>query len=398
MGHLDWSRVMSNGRRRRRVAVLGSTGSIGRQTLDVIRWFPDRFEIVGLAAGRYSDLFHAQVEEFRPALVAVGDGTTRGPRLPDGVLTGADGVATVATAADADVVVVAASGGAGLVPTLAAVARGKVVALANKEALVMAGGLVTEMARKSGARILPIDSEHSAIWQCLQGEGELTQWRSRVRSLILTASGGALRDLPLDQLDHVTPEQVLAHPTWQMGPKVTVDSATLMNKGLEVMEASWLFGLPLDRIKLLLHRASIVHSMVEFVDGTIKAQLGVPDMRVPIQYALSYPERLEGRAEPLDLAKAGPLVFEEIDLERYPCLRLALESARLGRSYPAALSSANETAVRLFLEGEISFGKIPVLVEKVMSSHRPVDVESLQVVLEVDRWARETCLALARDM
>ncbi len=387
---------MSAGRRRRRVAVVGSTGSIGRQTLEVIRWFPDRFEVVGLAAGGYGELFRSQLSEFRPRLAAVGNAGQEA-ELPAGILRGTAGVAQVATAADADLVVIAAVGGAGVVPALAAVSQGKVVALANKESLVMAGKLVTERARRSGARILPIDSEHSAIWQCLQGEGELPEWRSSVRALILTASGGALRDLPSAELDRVSPAQVLAHPTWQMGPKVTVDSATLMNKGLEVIEAYWLFGLPLERIKLLLHRGSIVHSLVEFVDGAIKAQLGVPNMRVPIQYALSYPERLAGKAETLDLVKAGPLTFEEIDLARYPCLGLALEAARRGQSYPATLSSANEVAVNLFLGGEITFGTIPTLVEEVLSRHQPVEFESLESVLQVDRWAREKCLALAQS-
>ncbi len=387
---------MSEGRRRRRIAILGSTGSIGRQTLEVIRWFPDRFEVVGLAAGGYSDLFRSQVAEFGPAMVAVGN-PSDDVELPSGVLRGLDGVTQVATTADADMVVIATAGGAGVVPTLAAASQGKVIALANKESLVMAGKLVTERARRSGARILPIDSEHSAIWQCLQGEGELPQWRSSVRSLILTASGGALRDLPTNELDRVTPAQVLAHPTWQMGPKVTVDSATLMNKGLEVIEAYWLFGLPLERIRVVLHRGSIVHSLVEFVDGAIKAQLGVPDMRVPIQYALSYPERLAGRGEPLDLVQAGPLTFEEIGLERYPCLRLALEAARRGESYPAALSSANEVAVNLFLTEEISFGSIPVLVEEVLARHKGAAIETIEDVLEVDRWARQECMALAQS-
>lgn len=385
-------------RRRRRIALLGSTGSIGRQTLDVIRWLPDRFEIVGLAAGRYSDLFKAQLDEFRPRLAAVGKASeVEAAGLPPGLLWGAQGLGQVATAPEADLVVVATVGSAGLAPTLEAVARGKAVALANKEALVMAGRLITQQARRSGAPILPVDSEHSALWQCLRGEGELQEWRDTVRALLLTASGGALRDLPPNELERVTPAQVLAHPTWQMGPKVTVDSATLMNKGLEVIEAQWLFGLPLDRIKLVLHRESIVHSLVEFVDGSVKAQLGTADMRIPIQYALSYPDRLPSRAEPLDLARVGTLSFEEIDLKRYPCLRLALEAAEWGQSYPAALSAANEVAVGLFLAGEITFGTIPVLVEEVLSRHQPVEIESLEAVLQVDEGARREGLALAQN-
>ncbi|MHB0869955.1 MAG: 1-deoxy-D-xylulose-5-phosphate reductoisomerase [Chloroflexota bacterium] len=385
-------------RRRRRIVLLGSTGSIGRQTLDVVRWFPDRFEVVGLAAGHYGDLFEAQLAEFQPRLVAVGMATEdEAAVLPASILRGVEGLSQLATAAEADLVVVATAGGAGVVPTLAAVSQGQNVALANKESLVMAGKLVTERADRTGARILPIDSEHSAIWQCLRGEGELGEWRSTVRSLILTASGGALRDLPQSELERVTPAQVLNHPTWQMGPKVTVDSATLMNKGLEVIEAYWLFGLPLDRIRILLHRESIVHSMVEFVDGAVKAQLGTADMRGPIQYALSYPERMEGRVEPLDLARVGSLTFEEIDLTRYPCLRLALEAGRGGGSYPAALSAANECAVNLFLAEEIPFGMIPILVEETLSRHTPVEIDSLEAVLEVDGWARRECLALAQN-
>lgn len=382
--------------RRRRVSIVGSTGSIGQQTLEVIRWLPDRFEVVGLAAGSYGDLFKAQLAEFRPRLAAVGRATEQDAALlPPGVLPGTRGLAEVVTAPEVDLVVVAAAGRAGLVPTLDAVAVGKTVALANKESLVMAGRLVTTAARRSGARILPIDSEHSALWQCLRGEGELREWLSTARAIILTASGGALRDMPPGELEHVTPAQVLAHPTWKMGPKVTVDSATLMNKGLEVIEARWLFGLPLERIRVLLHRESIVHSLVEFVDGSVKAQLGPADMRIPIQYALSYPERLPGMAEPLDLARIGSLSFEELELERYPCLRLALEAAGRGQSYPAVLSSANEVAVELFLGGEIPFTAIPALVEEVLSRHQPVEIESLQAVLQVDEWARGEALAYA---
>lgn len=384
--------------RPKRIVVLGSTGSIGRQTLDVVRWHPDHFQVVGLAAGHWSESFRAQLEEFRPRLAAVGTATEReATGWPSSLRRGIEGLIELATEPDADLVVVATAGGSGVSPTLAAVEKGKSVALANKESLVMAGRLVTERARRSGARILPIDSEHSAIWQCLRGEGELPEWRATVRSLILTASGGALRDLPLGELECVTPAQVLNHPTWQMGPKVTVDSATLMNKGLEVIEAYWLFGLPLDRIRILLHRESIVHSMVEFVDGSVKAQLGSPDMHLPIQYALAYPQRLETKVEPLDLSKVGSLTFEEIDFKRYPCLRLALDAAWRDASYPAALSVANECAVDLFLAEEIPFGAIPSLVEEVLSRHEPVAIDSLEVVLEVDSWARRECLALAQN-
>ncbi|HEX2923725.1 MAG TPA: 1-deoxy-D-xylulose-5-phosphate reductoisomerase [Chloroflexota bacterium] len=385
-------------RRRRRVAILGSTGSIGRQTLEVIRALPDRLEVVGLAAGGFSDLFQEQLAEFRPVVSAVGCPTPEQMAvLPQSVLTGVEGLVEVATIPDVDVVMIATVGRAGLAPTLAAVSQGKSVALANKESLVMAGSLVTDRAKRTGARILPVDSEHSAIWQCLHGEGELGEWAGTVKSLWLTASGGALRDMSPADVERVSPARVLAHPTWHMGPKVTVDSASLMNKGLEVIEAGWLFGLPLDRIQIVLHRQSIVHSLVEFVDGALKAQLGTPDMRTPIQYSLTYPERLPGLAAPLDLAKAGALTFEDIDLARYPCLRLALEAAKNGGSYPAALSSANEVAVQLFLAEKIWFGDIPVLVEEVLSRHRPVQIDSLEAVLKVDEEARIECTNLARN-
>jgi 1-deoxy-D-xylulose-5-phosphate reductoisomerase len=383
---------------KRRIALLGSTGSIGLQTLDVVRWMPDRFEVVGLAAGGYSDLFRSQLKEFHPPLAAIGRPTeVDRTNAPSGMLWGQHGLETIACAQDVDLVVVATVGRAGLAPTMAALAAGKDVALANKEALVMAGKLVTEAARRSGARILPIDSEHSAIWQCLRGEGEPEEWLASVRSLILTASGGALRDVDAGDLARVAPTQVLAHPTWKMGPKVTVDSATLMNKGLEVIEARWLFGLPLDRVKILLHRESIVHSLVEFVDGSVKAQLAVADMRLPIQHALCYPDRVEGQAERLSLEKAGTLTFGDIDLDRYPCLRLALSAARQDLSYPAAMSAANEVAVDLFLRGMISFSDISELVEEILSRHQPMRIDNLESVMMVDDQARAECLALAQS-
>ena len=382
---------------RRRIAILGSTGSIGRQTLEVVRWMPERFEVVGLAAGSYSELFRSQLEEFHPRLAVVGRATESDrDMLPPGTLRGTDGLAAIAGAPEVDLVVVATVGRAGLVPTLEAVGAGRDVALANKEALVMAGKLVTEVARRSGARILPVDSEHSAIWQCLRGEGELDDWMTTVQSIVLTASGGALRDVDPEDLATVSPSQVLAHPTWKMGPKVTVDSATLMNKGLEVIEAHWLFGLPLERVKVLLHRESVVHSLVEFVDGSVKAQLGAADMRIPIQYALCYPERVPGRTEQLSLAKTGNLSFGEIDFARYPCMKLALEAARRDLSYPAAMSGANEVAVDLFLNSEIAFTDISDLVGEVLSNHQPVPADTLEAILHVDEWARSECLAIAQ--
>ncbi len=274
-----------------RLALLGSTGSIGRQTLDVVRWHPESFEVVALVATALSPTLLEQIEEFRPRRVCLTTQTADLPELSCSVLLGADHLTELAQADDTDVLVVATSGTVGFEPTLAALNAGKPVALANKEALIMAGHLVTAASAQSGAPLLPIDSEHSAIWQCLQGEHD---WPERSRRLILTASGGAFRDRSVDELRSVTPDQALYHPTWSMGPKITVDSATLMNKGLEVIEAHWLFGLPFDRIDVVIHRQSVIHSLVEFVDGSVKAQLGLPDMRLPIQYALSHPRRLPG--------------------------------------------------------------------------------------------------------
>jgi 1-deoxy-D-xylulose-5-phosphate reductoisomerase len=288
-------------------------------------------------------------------------------------------------------VLAAVPGRVGLLPTLAALQRGKTVALANKESLVMAGHLVMGAARAHGAEVLPVDSEHNAIWQCLRGEGAANAPASEVASLILTASGGAFRDLPLAALSRVTPAEALRHPTWSMGPKITVDSATLMNKGLEIIEASWLFGVPLERMQVVMHRESIVHSLVEFVDGSLKAQLAVPDMRLPIQYALSYPERWPCPVPRLDLARLGMLQFGEVDRQRFRSMYVALAAARAGGTYPAALSGADDEAVRLFLAGALPFDRIADVVEMVVERHRPATDDSLEAVLEADDWARRAC-------
>jgi 1-deoxy-D-xylulose-5-phosphate reductoisomerase len=286
--------------------------------------------------------------------------------------------------------VVATSGVVSIRPTLAALGAGKRVALANKEVLVSAGHLVVAAARRAGAVLLPVDSEHNAIWQCLQGECP-----SRVASITLTASGGAFRDVPVEDLDRVTPWQALQHPTWRMGPKVTVDSATLMNKGLEIIEAHWLFGVPIDRVHVVIHRESIVHSLVTFVDGSVKAQLAVPDMRLPIQYALFYPERVESAVEPLDLVRLARLSFTAVDPRRYPALQLVREAGARGGTYPSVLNAANEAAVRLFLDGAIPFTHIVRLVAEVLDRHTPVENPTLDQVLDADAWARQTCLDLA---
>ncbi len=371
---------------RKRIAILGSTGSIGRQTLEVVAWHPDRFEVVGLAARTDSLLFREQVQQFTPKLAALTGATHDGWSPDETTLTfGESSLVEMATAPDIDVVVVATSGTAGLVPTIAALKMGRAVALANKEVLIMAGHLVTEASRVSGASIIPVDSEHSAIWQCLLGEA-----RHRIQRLILTASGGAFRDLPIANLANVTPTQALQHPNWQMGPKITVDSATMMNKGLEVLEAAWLFDVPVENVSVVIHRESIVHSLVEFVDGSVKAQLGVPDMRLPIQFALSHPDRFTTPTPPLDLARLGSLTFADVDRERFRCLYLAIDAGRLGDSYPTVMNAANEVAVELFLTGMLRFDQIPRIVEEIMGRHVPVRTPSLEDVCAADAWARDT--------
>lgn len=368
----------------KRLAILGSTGSIGTQALDVVRALPGLFQVLALSGGSNLELLRQQVAEFRPAL-AYG----MAPLASDVLTNEGASMATpteMAAHPDVDLVVMAIAGSPALAPTLAAVRSGKPVALASKEALVMAGSIVTREVQKHGAQLLPVDSEHSAIWQCLQGENG----DAEIDRLLLTASGGAFRDLTADQLAKVTPEEALHHPTWRMGRKVTIDSATLMNKGLEVIEAQWLFHLPSDRIKVVMHRESIVHSLVEFVDGSVKAQLGMPDMRMPIQYALTHPDRLPNATVPrLDLAKLGNLTFADVDMGRYPCLRLALQAAEAGGTCPAVLNAADEVAVEGFLAGEISFLGISRLVDSVLERHQRLADPDLPAILDADRWARE---------
>ena len=368
------------------LAVLGSTGSIGRQTLDVVRGLKGRFRIFALAAGRNRTLLEDQVREFSPAQVWSGGESDydylRAALGPTGPQWAA--MDEMASHPEVDIVVVATTGRAGLLPTLAALQAGKVVALANKEVLVMAGHAITTAARQGGGELRPIDSEHSAIWQCLWGEEPASVVR-----LILTASGGAFRDRSLEELRRVTPEEALRHPTWQMGRKVTIDSATLLNKGLEAIEARWLFGVPFERIEVVMHRQSIVHSLVEFADGSIKAQLGMPDMRLPIQCALAYPERLPCPSVPrLDLVQVGALEFALPDLKRFPCLKLALEAGRRGGTYPAVLAAADEVAVEQFLAGRIGFTDIASVLDGALAAHRPAADDSLDAVLEADQWAR----------
>ena len=366
----------------KKLAVVGSTGSVGRQALEVVGAFPDRFEVVGLACGRNTPLLEEQVARFKPKLVFC-ESRANAERIPGVAYVSAE---DIASHPDVDLVVVATSGKAGLEPTLAGIRAGKTIALANKEVLVAAGEIVTAEACRHGVEILPLDSEHSAIWQCLRGEAE-----ENVARLVLTASGGPFRRRSRAELADVTPQEALNHPTWRMGAKVTVDSATLMNKGLEVIEAHWLFNVPYERIDVVVHPECIIHSLVEFVDGSAKAQLSSPDMMLPIQCALTYPERWEAtRREHVDLVSTGSLNFEPLDWERFPCPGLAIEAGKKGGTYPAVLSAADEVAVQLFLDGRIGFLDIARVVSESLERHQSVGRPSLEDILAADVWARET--------
>lgn len=373
---------------KKKIALIGSTGSIGTQTLDVVMQHPDEFEIVGLSAGSNIELFVEQVNRFRPQKASIANKLLADqirPHLPQGVELsyGEEGLIEVAAGTDAETVVTAIVGSAGLPATLAAISEGKNIALANKETLVTAGHLVTELAKKKGVTLLPVDSEHSAIFQCLNGEN-----MEDVERITLTASGGSFRDLSRDQLQHVTVEDALKHPNWSMGAKITIDSATMVNKGLEVIEAYWLFGLHFEQIGVLLHPESIVHSFVEYRDGSVIAQLGSPDMRVPIQYALTYPRRWTTTTKRLSLAEVGKLHFHEMDFERFPCLRLAFECGKIGGTAPTVYNAANEVAVARFLNREISFLKIEQIIETALAQHRVVANPDLETIKEADKWAR----------
>jgi 1-deoxy-D-xylulose-5-phosphate reductoisomerase len=369
---------------RRKIVILGSTGSIGRQTLDVAREMSDRVVVFGLAARSSLDALRRQVSAFRPRVVSVGHGHDDLDGFGDAeILVGEDGMVDLASRPDVDLVVVGTSGRVGLRPTLAALRAGKLVALANKETLVMAGLIIQAELGAGHGRLVPIDSEHSAIWQCLQGEPERS-----IERLTLTASGGALRHLDRSELEKVTPEEALRHPTWSMGPKITVDSANLMNKGLELIEARWLFDIPLERIDVVMHPQSIVHALVTFDDSSTKAQLGLPDMRLPIQYALSHPDRWPNALRRLDLAATGSLTFGPVDLDRYPALRLAMQVGRAGGTLPAVLSAADELAVDAFLERRIRFTAIPQVIDAVLQKHQSCQSPTLDDILQSDAWAR----------
>jgi 1-deoxy-D-xylulose-5-phosphate reductoisomerase len=381
----------------KRLAILGSTGSIGRSTLDVVRAFPDRFEVLALAGGKSLERLEEQARLHRPACIAVrdeADAVALARRVGRGcrVVHGAQGLLDVATHAGVDLVVSALVGAVGLRPTYAALEAGRTVALANKETLVVAGGPMTACAARTGARILPVDSEHNALHQCLRGERI-----EEVRRLWLTASGGPFRRHSRAELAAVTAEQALCHPTWKMGPKVTVDSATLMNKGLEVIEAHWLFGVPAERVRVVIHPTSVVHSMVELVDGSFKAQLGITDMRHPIQYALAWPERWPTELPPFDPVAAGPLEFEEPDLDRFPCLALAYRALAAGGAAAAALNAANEVAVQAFLEGRVGFDDIPRSIRAALDEHAHEAADGVDELLAVDARARRTAQRALRE-
>jgi len=371
------------------ISILGSTGSVGTNVLRVVDSFPSRFRVVGLAAGRSVEALAGQIQRYRPALASVATPEAREAllRLVDPgatrILVGEAGMVEVATQQDARLVVAAAVGAVGLVPTYRALEAGKDVALANKETLVMAGELMLARARATGAQLLPIDSEHCAIHQCLAGQAP-----ESVRRLVLTASGGPFRARAKDSFASITPAEALSHPTWSMGRKITIDSATLMNKGLEVIEARWLFGVPGERVDVLIHPQSIVHSMVEFVDGSLLAQLGVNDMRFPIQYALSHPERWDSPLPGIDFTRPLALEFEPPDRQRFPCLDLAYRALAAGGSLPAVLNAANEEAVAAFLDGRIPFPAIPETVHDAMQTHANRALVDLEDVLAADAWAR----------
>jgi 1-deoxy-D-xylulose-5-phosphate reductoisomerase len=373
----------------KKIVILGSTGSIGTNTLDIVSKFPGKFQTIGLTAGTNVEKLEEQVRAFSPAVVALADEAAaarlraRCQGLRTTVLGGMEGVVKVATLAEADLVISAIVGAAGLVPTLAAIRAGKSIALANKEPMVMAGRLIRDEARKARVRIFPVDSEHSALFQSMEGHRA-----EDIRRLILTASGGPLWGLSKERMRDVTPEQALQHPNWKMGAKITIDSATLMNKGLEVVEAHWLFDIPASQIEVVVHRESIIHSLVEYTDRSVIAQLGLPDMRTPIAYALNYPERVPLDLPSLNLAEIGTLTFFPPDHERFPCLGFGYEALRIGGTMPAALNAANEVAVQAFLGRTIGFLGIAETIRRTMQAHTPVEVATLEDALRADAWAR----------
>ena len=381
----------------KRVAVLGSTGSIGTNTLDVLSGLRDRFEVVSLSAGNNVDLLCEQVATFKPRRVCVADLTdeTAARLKPTGVaLTdGAEGLVELAEDPDVDLVINGLVAGLGLRPTIAALQAGKDVAIANKETLVVAGHVVTRMARENGARLIPLDSELTPLWQTLQGVPV-----EKVRRIILPASGGPFFETPLRQMETMTPADALNHPTWSMGPKITVDSATLMNKGFEVIESQWFLGLPASQVDVVIHRQSIVHCLIEFVDGGLTAHLSTPDMRLPIQQALTHPDRMPSPASPLDLVSVGALTFDAPDLERFPCLALSYEAIAAGGTAPAVLNAANEVGVYAFLDERIGFMDVPGIVRRSLDEMPNGSGDDLEAIFEADRWARERAAEIVKEI
>ncbi|KUK65505.1 MAG: 1-deoxy-D-xylulose 5-phosphate reductoisomerase [Desulfotomaculum sp. 46_80] len=387
---------MESSKTMKKISIIGSTGSIGRQALSVIHQFPSEFRVVGLAAGSNWKVMLDQIREFDPEIVSMSQEkeireisrNLKQDVLPE-LCWGEQGLISAAADTQADIVIIAVPGIAGLIPTLAAIKAGKDIALANKETLVTAGGLVIEMAARANVNILPLDSEHSAIWQCLDGVP-----RDEIARILLTASGGPFRLGPAD-LSGVTVEMALNHPNWKMGRKVTIDSATLMNKGLEIIEARWLFDLNYDRIKVLIHPQSIIHSMVEFIDGSTLAQLGAPDMRIPIQYALTYPARWFNELPRINWDNVGDLAFESPDLKRFRCLSLAIEACREGGTMPVVLNAANEIAVECFLAEKIGFTRIPEIIDEVMDKHQVREYTEINDIYAADNWARQQAREIA---
>lgn len=372
------------------LSILGSTGSIGVSTLEIVAAYPDRFRVTALTAGKNLELFARQIRQFSPRIAAIAS-TDDIPRLQEmctglnvEIVGGVDGLIAAATASETDMVVAAIVGAAGLVPTAAAIRAGKDIALANKETLVTAGHLFMEMVAQYGVKLYPVDSEHSAVFQSIEGH------RSQdISKIILTASGGPFLNTPAEQLASVTVRDALNHPNWSMGRKITIDSATMMNKGLEVLEARWLFDVPVEKIDVNIHPQSIIHSMVEYVDGCVIAQLGTPDMKAPIAYALSYPERVATGIQPLDLTTFSGLTFHKPDLEKFRCLALAYRAINAGESMPAVMNAANEIAVERFLAGAIGFVQIAEVIERTMDAHQAHDLRSIDEVLLADSWGRE---------
>lgn len=385
---------------RKKIVILGSTGSIGQQTLEVIRKFSNEFEVVGLSGWENTDFLKEQISFFKPKIAVVKNEYSAKKLKKDlnklsgtKILWGTDGLIRISTLEVADIIVVAITGIASLIPTFEAVKRGKNIALASKEALVVAGELLVKEAKLRNAKILPIDSEHSAILQCLKNEQ-----KDSVEKIILTASGGALYNLTGTALENVSVEDALDHPTWKMGKKVTIDSATLMNKGLEVIEAKWFFNIPANKIEVVIHPQSYVHSMVQFIDGTILAQIGEHDMRIPIQYALFYPNRTVNSFPRLDLTKIGQLTFKKANFDKFPCIKLAYKALELGGTMPAVLNGANEIAVNAFLNNKINFLAIPIIIQNTMKEHKPKYNPNIDDILDADYWAREKALNFCKNL